>query len=224
MAEFPAHDRTLGSGPARNLANTTKTPPQWRGTTPRWLVSLLPWTPVEAGTYRINRVKQEKEAEIAIACSPGDNDDLPAAYIDYEDPPLEHTLSTVTTTIEVQTRISDLFRSPMDQVREQLSVLIDMMKERQENELVNNPSYGLLHNAAAVDARADPQGPAHAGRLRRAHHARLEGAGVLPGPPARHRGVRARVHPARCAARDRHAVRARRSSPGAASPSSRRTS
>ena len=87
MAEFPAHDRTLGSGPARNLANTTKTPPQWRGVTPRWLVSLLPWTPVEAGTYRVNRVKEAGESEIAIACSPGDNDELPAAYIDYEDPP-----------------------------------------------------------------------------------------------------------------------------------------
>ncbi|HXJ23892.1 MAG TPA: family 2A encapsulin nanocompartment shell protein [Polyangia bacterium] len=148
MAEFPAHDRTLGAGPARNLANTTKTPPQWRGVTPRWLVSLLPWAPVEAGTYRVNRVKEGGEAEIAIACSPGDNDDLPSAHIDYEDPPLEHTLSTVTTTIEVQTRISDLFRSPMDQVREQLAVLIDIMKERQENELVNNASYGLLTNAA----------------------------------------------------------------------------
>ena len=32
---------------ARQLANTTKTPPQWIGTTPRWLTLLLPWTPVE---------------------------------------------------------------------------------------------------------------------------------------------------------------------------------
>jgi hypothetical protein len=36
----------------------------------------------------------------------------------------------------------------MDQVREQLGVLIEMVKERQENELVNNASYGLLSNAA----------------------------------------------------------------------------
>ena len=40
---------------ARQLANTTKTPPLWGGITPRWLVSFLPWTPVEAGTYRVNR-------------------------------------------------------------------------------------------------------------------------------------------------------------------------
>src|SRR5437763_16222780 len=63
MAEFPAHDRTLGSGPARNLANTTKTPPQWRGTTPRWLVSLLPWTPVADGGCSVDRVKHETEEE-----------------------------------------------------------------------------------------------------------------------------------------------------------------
>jgi hypothetical protein len=32
----------------------------------------------------------------------------------------------------------------MDQVREQLGVLIEMVKERQENEIINNGSYGLL--------------------------------------------------------------------------------
>src|SRR3954467_10440298 len=139
---------TLGAEAARQLANTTKTPPQWLGVTPRWLVSLLPWTPVEAGTYRVNRVKEGGEAGISIECSPTDSDVLPTASIDYEDQPREYTLSTVTTTIEVQTRISDLYRSPMDQVREQLGVLIEMVKERQEFELLNNASYGLLSNAA----------------------------------------------------------------------------
>jgi hypothetical protein len=146
----------LGAAAARQLANTTKTPPQWVGTTPRWLVSLLPWVPVEAGTYRVNKVKEaedspEDQAEahgIGIECSPSDGAELPHAYVDYQENPREYTLSTVTTTIEVQTRISDLYRSPMDQVREQLGVLIEMVKERQENELVNNANYGLLTNAA----------------------------------------------------------------------------
>ena len=140
--------RTLGAEAARQLANTTKTPPQWIGVTPRWLVSLLPWTPVEAGTYRVNKVKEGGESQIRIECSPSDSDDLPGASIDYEEQPREYTLSTVTTTIEVQTRISDLFRSPMDQVREQLGVLVEMVKERQEDEIVNNASYGLLHSIA----------------------------------------------------------------------------
>ena len=148
MAESHGSHHTLGAEAARQLANTTKTPPQWIGVTPRWLVSLLPWTPVEAGTYRVNRVKDSGQgaSEIAIQCSPSDTDKLPEAFVDYEEQPREHTLSTVTTTIEVQTRISDLYRSPMDQVREQLGVLIEMVKERQENELVNNASYGLLGN------------------------------------------------------------------------------
>src|SRR5438105_1152986 len=140
--------RTLGAEAARQLANTTKTPPQWVGVTPRWLVSLLPWTPVEAGTYRVNQVKEGGEAGIGIECSPSDADNLPTAFVDYEEQPREYTLSTVTTTIEVQTRISDLYRSPMDQVREQLGVLIEMVKERQEGELINNPNYGLLNSVA----------------------------------------------------------------------------
>jgi hypothetical protein len=145
MAQSGPH-QTLSAPAARQLANTTKTPPQWLGVTPRWLVSLLPWTPVEAGTYRVNRVRESGQADIAIECSPGDGDELPYAFIDYEDQPREYTLSTVTTTIEVQTRISDLYRSPMDQVREQLGVLLEMVKERQEHELVNNANYGLLTN------------------------------------------------------------------------------
>jgi Phage capsid-like protein len=148
MAESSGAHAGLGAEGARQLANTTKTPPQWVGVTPRWLVSLLPWTPVEAGTYRVNKVKQADISEIAIECSPTDGDELPVAGIDYEEQPREYTLSTVTTTIDVQTRISDLYRSPMDQVREQLGVLIEMVKEKQENELINNPNYGLLASAA----------------------------------------------------------------------------
>jgi len=136
--------KTLGAEAARQLANTTKTPPQWIGVTPRWVVSLLPWVPLEAGTYRVNKVKEGKASDIGIECSPSDGNDIPAAFVDYEEQPREYTLSTVTTTIEVQTRVSDLYRSPMDQVREQLAVLIEMVKERQENEIINNTNYGLL--------------------------------------------------------------------------------
>jgi Phage capsid-like protein len=46
----------------------------------------------------------------------------------------------------VQARISDLYRNPYDQVREQLRLMIENVKERQEGELVNNSDYGLLKN------------------------------------------------------------------------------
>jgi hypothetical protein len=153
---------SLGAQAARQLANTTKTPPQWGGITPRWLVSLLPWTPVEAGTYRVNKVKEPNPAGVATACSPGEAEKLPKAFIDYEEQPREYTLCTVTSSIEVQTRISDLYRSPMDQVREQLAVLIEVIKERQESELINNENYGLLNSVAPsmkVQTRKGPPTP-----------------------------------------------------------------
>jgi hypothetical protein len=150
---------TLGAEAARQLANTTKTPPQWAGVTPRWLVGLLPWTPVEAGTYRVNKVKDGDGGGIGIECSPSDSNDLPAALVDYEEQPREYTLSTLTTTIQIQTRISDLYRSPYDQVREQLGVLIEKVKERQESELVNNANYGLLSSAVPSQRVSTRKGP-----------------------------------------------------------------
>ncbi len=148
MTENTAARHTLGEQAARQLANTTKTPPQWVGITPRWLVSLLPWTPVEAGTYRVNRVKADgKPAD--VDCSPHDDVDLPQTFVDYEEKPREYTLNAVSTVLDVQTRVSDLYRSPMDQVREQLRILIETVKERQEDELVNNANYGLLRNVAS---------------------------------------------------------------------------
>src|SRR5471032_2593809 len=113
MADEP---RSIGEAAARQLSNITKTPPQWRGATPRWLVQLLPWTPVEAGVYRVN---QALDDNFAVKCSPAAGEALPIAFNDYDAQPREYVLTSVTTTIEVDTRISDLFRSPMDQVKEQ---------------------------------------------------------------------------------------------------------
>ena len=46
---------SLGTEAARNLATTTKTPPQMQGITSRWLLKLLPWVEAIGGTYRVNR-------------------------------------------------------------------------------------------------------------------------------------------------------------------------
>ena len=140
---------TLGERAARQLANTTKTPAQWSAITPRWLVSFLPWVPVEAGTYRVNRVKDSYTAAVGdVECSPGEQTDLPETFVDYEEQPREYTLNAVTTVLDVQTRISDLYRSPYDQTREQLRLLIEKVKEYQESQLINNADYGLLASAS----------------------------------------------------------------------------
>jgi encapsulin shell SprI-like protein/cyclic nucleotide-binding protein len=46
---------SLSTGAARKLATTTKSEPQMQGISPRWLLRMLPWEPVRAGTYRVNR-------------------------------------------------------------------------------------------------------------------------------------------------------------------------
>ncbi|MFI1970526.1 family 2B encapsulin nanocompartment shell protein [Streptomyces cinnamoneus] len=46
---------SLGPDAARQLATTTKTTPQMRGITPRYLLRALPWVDVESGVYRVNR-------------------------------------------------------------------------------------------------------------------------------------------------------------------------
>lgn len=143
----------LGEKAARQLSNTTKTPPQWRGATPRWLVQLLPWVPVEAGVYRVNQALDEK---FAVRCTPDPTETLPVGFSDYEAQPREYVLSSVTTTVAVHTRVSDLFRSPMDQVKEQLSLAVEKLKEKQEEELINNASYGLAKNVDP-DLRLKPR-------------------------------------------------------------------
>jgi hypothetical protein len=101
---------------------------------------MLPWTPVEAGVYRVN---QALDDDFAAGCSPTQGEALPIALSDCDPAPREDVLTNVTTTIAVDTRISDLFHSPMDQVKEQLSLTV----EKQENEVLHDKTYGLLNNA-----------------------------------------------------------------------------
>jgi len=146
MAEKAEVRHTLNEQQARQLATVTKTVPMMRAITPRWLVNFLQWVPVEAGTYRVNKVIPTRPGSRTIECSPDEDVDLPEIYVDYEEQPREYTLSAVTTVLDLQTRISDMYRSPHDQIKEQLRLIIEKIKERQESELINNTEYGLLNN------------------------------------------------------------------------------
>lgn len=136
----------LGDIAARQLANATKTVPQMTSITPRWLVHFLNWVPVEAGIYRVNRVRDASSVE--VACSLRDERVLPQTYVDYVENPREYLLSAVQTVLDVHTRVSDLYSVPHNQIKEQLRLTIETVKERQESELINNKEYGLLAHAA----------------------------------------------------------------------------
>src|SRR3984885_421890 len=134
----------LGDLAARQLANATKTVPQLSTITPRWLAHLLQWVPVEAGIYRLNRVKNPED--LKIACSRRDESELPQTFVDYEEQPRELYLNAVTTVLDVHTRVSDLYSSPHNQINQQLRLIIETIKEQQESELINSQEYGLLAN------------------------------------------------------------------------------
>jgi len=157
MADTTDVRRSLSDAQARLLANTTKTAPQLAAITPRWLVQLLPWTGVESGTFRINRVRPD--VPVQVQCGSKDERDLPETFADYDPTPREHTLSLISTVVDVHTRVSDLYSTPHDQVREQIRLTVESVKERQESELINNADYGLLNNVVPSQRIATRTGP-----------------------------------------------------------------
>ncbi len=146
MSDQPLTPTALSDAAARQLANATKTVPQMASITPRWLVHCLQWVPVEAGIFRLNKVKDA--SVITVDCSARDERALPETFVDYDDTPREILLSAVNSVVDIHTRVSDLYSVPYNQIAEQLRLTIEVIKERQESELINNPEYGMLANTA----------------------------------------------------------------------------
>jgi Phage capsid-like protein/Cyclic nucleotide-binding domain len=87
------------------------------------------------------------QAEIALAAGHEGEPTLPGTFVDYELSPREYELSVAQTVLRIHTRVADLYNVPMNQTEQQLKLTIQALRERQESELVNNPDFGLLHNA-----------------------------------------------------------------------------
>jgi hypothetical protein len=148
---------SLSEEAAFQLANVTKTAPQFGAITPRWLVRLLDWKPLEAGTLRLNKVDEKKVIE--STCGHEDESTLASTYVDYEKEPREYRLSSINAVLNIHTRVSDLLSNPYDQVREQLRLLIESVKEKQESELINNAEYGLINNVVDSQKIKTRKGP-----------------------------------------------------------------
>jgi CRP-like cAMP-binding protein len=87
------------------------------------------------------------EASIEIASGHRGEPVLPGTFADYELAPREYDLSVAQTVLQVHSRVADLYNEPMNQIEQQLRLTIEALRERQEHEMVNNPDFGLLHNA-----------------------------------------------------------------------------
>jgi hypothetical protein len=103
------------------------------------------------------------EAGIEIASyNVGEEPELQRTFVDYEEIPRQYQLQTIQTVIRLHTRISDLYNNVYDQLREQLRLTIQGMKEREESEILNDPEHGLLFAAAPsmrIRTRSGPPTP-----------------------------------------------------------------
>ncbi|HEY8462760.1 MAG TPA: family 2A encapsulin nanocompartment shell protein [Bacillota bacterium] len=143
---------SLSPSVARKLSHETISVPMMESITPRWLLTFLPWVPVKAGVYRVNKCKKnpgtpcneysEKLIEV-ISCHDGEPN-LPQTFVDYEAAPREYPLSLIQTVLKINSRVFDLFNAPLNQLEEQLRLTTEAMQEQQEWELINNPEFGLL--------------------------------------------------------------------------------
>lgn len=90
---------------------------------------------------------RHNQAAIAMTADHGQETELPKTFVDYDLSPREYELSLAQTILQVNTRVADLYNEPMNQTEQQLRLTIEALRERQEYEMLNNPDFGLLHNA-----------------------------------------------------------------------------
>lgn len=102
------------------------------------------------------------EAGIDIAAYQEGEPELQRTFVDYEENPRQYPLSVLQSVIRLHTRVTDLYNNPYDQLREQLRLTIEGMKEREESEILNDPNFGLLHAAGPsmrIRTRSGPPTP-----------------------------------------------------------------
>ena len=137
---------SLGRPAAYQLADVAKTKPQFGMLTPRWLTKFMEFKGLASGIYRVNRVKEGNTPLEVLCSSTPKSDVIPQGFVDYETKPREYILSSVSTIINVDTKVADVFSSPYDQAKEQLALAVESLRERQESQIINNDDYGLLKN------------------------------------------------------------------------------
>ena len=107
-------------------------------------------------------VNEYGERRVAMYSGAEAEPELPQTFAEYDEHPQEYPLSVLQSVLRVNSRVSDIYNTPHDQLREQLRLTIMSMKERQEWELVNNREFGLLHAAhpsMRVPTRSGPPTP-----------------------------------------------------------------
>jgi hypothetical protein len=146
--EKPFKSNILSREEAYQLADITKTRPQYAALTPRWLTKFIEFKALDTGIYRLNQVEEGNTPLDALCSQDPRNIEIPQGFVAYQKKPKEYQLVNVSTIVNVDTKISDVYSAPYDQISEQINLAMESLKERQESQFINNESYGLLHCAA----------------------------------------------------------------------------
>jgi CRP-like cAMP-binding protein len=103
--------------------------------------------------------EESGERKIDLLTKHGGEPLLPATYVDYEADPREYHLSQIQTILNTHTRVTDLYSNKIDQLREQIRITVTAVREREEWEIINNPRFGLLHEAPPAQTIPTRTGP-----------------------------------------------------------------
>jgi hypothetical protein len=129
---------------ARIISTTVKSEPQMRDLTSRWLLKVLPWREAVAGVYQLNIHDDDHPVQVTGDHQHGQT--LPRTHVEYDRDPDVYPLQKVRAILGVDSEVDDLYNVPFNQTHQQLRLVRAVLRERQEYEMVNNDSYGLLAN------------------------------------------------------------------------------
>jgi hypothetical protein len=104
-------------------------------------------------------LNQYGEEPIALIAGHEGEPEIPQGYVDYENDPREYELSLIQSILKVHTRVTDIYNEPIHQLREQLRLTVEGIKEQQEWEIINNAEYGLLNSVSPLHRLQPRYGP-----------------------------------------------------------------
>lgn len=102
------------------------------------------------------------QATVEVVTNTKGESAIPSTFVDYELTPREYELSVAQTILRIHTRVADLYNDPINQTEQQFKLIVEEIRERQEDEMMNNPEFGLLHNtdfSQRISTRSGPPTP-----------------------------------------------------------------
>ncbi|WP_229214057.1 family 2A encapsulin nanocompartment shell protein [Dyadobacter flavalbus] len=148
---------TLEEMPVMQLSEPVRTVTPFETASPRWLCHLLNWVPAETGVFRLNKVREINSARSDQNSRTAQ--DMHRTFIEYHENPREYVLKAIETVINIQAGASGFHIKPFDQINEQFRLAVEYVRERQEDELINNQEFGLLNNVATSQTISTKTGP-----------------------------------------------------------------